>query len=75
MSDIPSIPYKIFWEERALKWVANPPRKDGEDVLQLINKIPGQTNVNLYNLGQANKALEDLRNGRIKGADLLVMDC
>ena len=74
MSDIPSFPYRLLWEERTVKSVANLTRKDGNEFFKLIDKIPVQTDVHSYRLEQANEALEDLRNGNIKGAAVLVMD-
>ncbi len=40
MSDIPSFPYHLLWEERILRSVANLTRKDGEEFFALISKIP-----------------------------------
>ena len=72
MSDIPSFPYAILWEERTLTSVANLTRQDGEDFLPLAAAIPIETEVHPYPLEQANEALEDLRNGRFTGAAVIV---
>ncbi len=74
MSDIPSFPYKLLWEERILRSVANLTRKDGEEFLSLAPKIPVKTIVKAYPLAQANEALDDLRMGRFQGAAVLVMN-
>jgi alcohol dehydrogenase, propanol-preferring len=74
MSDIPSFPYNILWEERSIHSVANLTRKDGEEFLTLAPKVPVKTEVTTYKLADANKALSDLRNGNIHGAAVLVMD-
>jgi propanol-preferring alcohol dehydrogenase len=74
MSDIPSFPYNILWEERKLSSVANLTRKDGKEFLKLAADVPVKTQVKLYKLKDANKAVEDLRNGNIHGAAVLVMD-
>ena len=72
MSDIPSFPYKILWEERVLRSVANLTRQDGEEFLALAPKIPIETQVSSFALTQANEALEALRTGKIEGAAVLV---
>ena len=73
MSDIPSFPYQILWEERKVCSVANLTRKDGLDFLELACKIPVKTQTQLFALKDANEALDALRNGRINGAAVLVM--
>lgn len=73
MSDIPGFPYHIFWEERTIRSVANLTRKDGEDFLKLAVRIPVKTEVQVYPLEAANKAISNLRNGKIHGAAVLVM--
>jgi propanol-preferring alcohol dehydrogenase len=72
MSDIPSFPYRILWEERELLSVANLTRQDGIDFLALVPKIGIVVKTTIYPLQQANKALEDLRAGRFDGAAVLV---
>lgn len=74
MSDIPSFPYKLLWEERIIRSVANLTRKDGEAFLKLAPSIPIKTTTQEYSLLQANEALDDLRNGRVHGAAVLIMD-
>lgn len=71
MSDIPSFPYSLMWEERVLRSVANLTRKDGDDFLQLAPKIPIKTSVTKYPLDRANEALDDLRQGRFHGAAVI----
>jgi alcohol dehydrogenase, propanol-preferring len=73
MSDIPSFPYQLLWGERVLRSVANLTRKDGEEFLELAQRIPVRTEVQAYPLEQANLALADLKAGRIKGAGVLVL--
>jgi propanol-preferring alcohol dehydrogenase len=72
MSDIPSFPYRLLWEERQLVSVANLTRKDGIDFLSLAPKIGIVTKTTRYPLVQANQALADLRAGRFEGAAVLV---
>jgi propanol-preferring alcohol dehydrogenase len=71
MSDIPAFPYQTLWEERSIKSVANLTRQDGLEFLQLAPHVPVRTEVQLYELQEANQALEDLRQGRIRGAAVL----
>ena len=72
MSDIPSFPYRILWEERQLLSVANLTREDGIEFLSLVPKMGIVVKTTTYPLQQANKALEDLRAGRFDGAAVLV---
>jgi propanol-preferring alcohol dehydrogenase len=72
MSDIPSFPYEILWEERSICSVANLTRRDGEEFLALAPKVPVRTEVETFPLEEANEALARLRAGRIQGAAVLV---
>jgi propanol-preferring alcohol dehydrogenase len=72
MSDIPSFPYRLLWEEHQLVSVANLTRQDGIDFLRLAPKIGIVTETTRYPLDQANRALADLRAGRFEGAAVLV---
>ena len=72
MSDIPSFPYRLLWEERQLVSVANLTRQDGIDFLRLAPEIRIVTSTTSYPLRQANQALADLRAGRFEGAAVLV---
>lgn len=74
MSDIPSFSYDLLWGEREIKSVANLTRKDGEEFFNIAPKVPVKTEVETFALEQANGALEKLRNGKINGAAVLVMD-
>jgi alcohol dehydrogenase, propanol-preferring len=72
MSDIPSFPYRILWEERVVRSVANLTRKDAQDFLALAPEVPVRTEVVPLPLSEANEALARLREGRLKGAAVLV---
>jgi propanol-preferring alcohol dehydrogenase len=71
MSDIPSFPYAILWEERRIVSVANLTRADAHEFLALAPKVGLRTEVKLYPLAEANAALNDLRSGRLQGAAVL----
>jgi len=72
MSDIPSFPYDILWEERVLRSVANLTRADAREFLRLAPTVPVKTRVVPMKLSQANEALERLRKGELTGAAVLI---
>lgn len=74
MSDIPSFPYALLWEERRLVSVANLTRQDGRDYLPRAVRAGVRPHVTTYPLSRANQALEDLRCGTFTGAGVLVPD-
>jgi propanol-preferring alcohol dehydrogenase len=74
MSDVPSFPYALLWEERVVRSVANLTRRDGEEFLGLAPRVPVRTAIRTFPLARANEALAALRDGRIEGAAVLVMD-
>ena len=71
MSDIPAFPYALLWEERVVRSVANLTRQDGEEFLSIAPQVPVRTEVQVYRLEDANRALDDLRAGRVRGAAVL----
>ena len=74
MSDIPSFPYDILWEERVLRSVANLTRRDGDEFLTLAPRVPVRTDVVPFPLEEANEALNRLRRGEIQGAAVIVVN-
>jgi alcohol dehydrogenase, propanol-preferring len=72
MSDIPSFPYRLLWEERVVCSVANLTRRDAEEFLALAPQAAVRAETVPYRLEQANEAIEDLRQGRLQGAAVLV---
>ena len=68
MSDIPSFPYRLLWEERSVLSVANLTRDDGHEFLALAPQAKVRTTTTPYALDKANEALDDLRHGRLEGA-------
>jgi len=72
MSDIPSFPYNILWQEREVVSVANLTRQDGLEFFPVAAQVGIHTETHAYPLEQANQALDDLRNGRFQGAAVLV---
>ncbi len=74
MSDIPSFPYAILWQERSICSVANLTRRDGAEFMALAPKVPVRTEIETFPLEEANEALNRLRAGKIRGAAVLVTD-
>ena len=73
MSDLPGFPYALIWGERRLQSVAHLTRADARAFLSRAPEIPIRTRIQTYPLEEANRALEDLRAGRVRGAAVLVM--
>lgn len=74
MSDIPSFPYRLLWEEREIRSVANLTREDGQEFLQVAPAVPVHTEVTAYPLEKVNEALAELRAGRLHGAAVILVD-
>jgi alcohol dehydrogenase, propanol-preferring len=72
MSDIPSFPYALLWGERTVCSVANLTRADARAFLRIAAEVPVRTSPVAYPLAEANRALDDLRSGRLQGAAVLV---
>ena len=73
MSDVPSFPYRLLWEERTVRSIANLTREDGALFMKAANRIPIETVVTPFPLGRANEALDALREGEIEGAAMLAI--
>jgi alcohol dehydrogenase, propanol-preferring len=72
MSPIPGFPYEILWGERVVRSVANLTRADGEAFFRIAAEVPLQVAVEPLPLSQANEGLARLREGRLRGAAVLV---
>lgn len=72
MSDIPAFPYRLLWEERIIRSVANLTRRDAEEFLALAPNAGVKTAIETFPLAQANNALARLRGGELRGAAVLV---
>jgi alcohol dehydrogenase, propanol-preferring len=71
MSDIPPMPYRLLWGERVLRSVANLTREDGERFFALAESARVETSIEVMQLAEANRALERLRRGEVRGALVL----
>jgi propanol-preferring alcohol dehydrogenase len=73
MSDIPSFPYDLLWEERLVRSVANLTRDDAEEFMAVAQEVPLRTEVEVFPLAAANEALARLRSGAVNGAVALAV--
>jgi propanol-preferring alcohol dehydrogenase len=71
MSDIPSFPYRLLWEERQLLSVANLTRNDGVEFFNVAPRAGIKVETTTFPLSEANDALDRLRSGRLVGAAVL----
>jgi propanol-preferring alcohol dehydrogenase len=72
MTDVPAFPYRLLWQERIVRSVANLTREDARDFLAVAAGMPIEIRAIRYDLLDANRALADLRGGRVNGAAVLV---
>lgn len=72
MSDIPSFSYDLLWGERVLRSVANLTRADAVEYLSIVAGSEIEPHTQIYNLEDANRAIEEFREGKIVGAAVLV---
>jgi alcohol dehydrogenase, propanol-preferring len=72
MSEIPAFSYDLLWEERRICSVANLTREDGAAFMRLAGELKLEIQVTRYPMKDANRALSDLREGRLTGAAVLV---
>jgi propanol-preferring alcohol dehydrogenase len=72
MTDVPAFPYRLLWEERSIRSVANLTRRDGHEMLALAPTVGLHPTVHHYSMWDANVALEDLRAGRFEGTAVLI---
>lgn len=71
MTPIPEMDYSLIYGERLLRSAANSTRRDARELLELAAKVPVRTEVTLYRLEEANRALADMKHSRIEGAGVL----
>ena len=71
MTDIPSFPYELLWEERGIRSVANLTRQDGEEFLALVPRVPVRAETEVFALEDANDAIARVRRGEVRGSAVL----
>ena len=74
MSDIPSFPYSLLWEERSIRSVANLTRDDGAEFMRVAAEVRLEVETEVLPLAEAGRALERLRAGLVRGTAVLVPD-
>jgi len=74
MSDIPSFPYSILWEERVIRSVANLTRRDGEELLAIAPKVPVRVTTEVHPLEEVNAVLDRIRDGSLEGSGVVRLD-
>ncbi|MGZ3808885.1 MAG: alcohol dehydrogenase, partial [Bacteriovorax sp.] len=73
MSDVPTFPYSLLWGERSVRSIANLTRKDGEEFFKLASAFRIKMEIERFSLGDANSALDCLRNGQVRGAAVIMI--
>lgn len=71
MTQIPALDYDLLYHERVIRSVANSTREDCRDFLRLAAEIPMQTQIQIYSLSDANRALADLKQSKLEAAAVL----
>ena len=71
MSQIPALDYELLYHEKVIRSVANATRQDGREFLQLAGEVPLRTEIELFDLVDANQALQKLKKSEIRGAGVL----
>jgi propanol-preferring alcohol dehydrogenase len=77
MSDIPSFPYSILWEERVMRSVANLTRRDGEELLAIAPQVPVKVTTEVRPLEEVNEVIDRIRDGSLEGSGVVevIADC
>jgi alcohol dehydrogenase, propanol-preferring len=71
MTPIPEMDYSLIYNERIVRSAANSTRQDARELLELAAEVPVRTEVTIYPLEEANRALADMKHSRIEGAGVL----
>jgi propanol-preferring alcohol dehydrogenase len=71
MSAIPQMEYSLLYQERIVRSVANSTRQDCREFLDVAAAAQLKTEVQIFELEQANRALQDLKHSRIQAAGVL----
>ncbi len=71
MSPIPQMNYSLLYQERQIRTVANSTRQDVREFLELAAEVPVRTEVQVFDLEEANSALQALKKSEIKAAAVL----
>ena len=74
MTDIPSMSYQLIYGERTVRTVANATFQDGIEFLKIAAQISLKVSVKVYPLADSNLALRDLKNSKIIGEGVLLIN-
>jgi propanol-preferring alcohol dehydrogenase len=73
MTPVEKLDYNLLWLEREIKSVANVTSTDIREFLTEASKAHVKPDITTYSLKDANKALQDLKQGKIKGSAVLYL--
>jgi len=73
MTPIPELKYELLYHERIVRSVTNATRDDARQFMQIAAQIPVRTEVETFPLAEANRALVALKQGKIRGAGVLMV--
>jgi alcohol dehydrogenase, propanol-preferring len=73
LDHMPEFDYALLWRERSIRSVANFTRADAREFLALAAEIPVRAQIEVFELAQANRALEALAAGGIAGSAVLAV--
>ena len=65
---------KHLWLEKEIKSVANVTTKDVREFIRIAAEIPFKPEVDVYPFTNANQAIMNIKNRKIKGAKVLVFE-
>lgn len=71
MSDIPTLPYELLYQEKIVRSVANSTHRDVREFLDLAADIPIHASVQMFSLEQANEALLAIKHSKTEAAAVL----
>ncbi|HYX67569.1 MAG TPA: zinc-dependent alcohol dehydrogenase family protein [Terriglobales bacterium] len=71
MSPIPQLDYASLYQERVVRSVANATREDARQFLELAAAVPVRTEVQMFDLEQANAALAAMKASKVAAAGVL----
>ncbi|MCX7839152.1 MAG: zinc-dependent alcohol dehydrogenase family protein [Anaerolineae bacterium] len=73
-SPIPQLDYPLLYHERVVTSVANSTRQDAEELLRIAAAIPVKTEIEIFPLREANRALQLLKASQIRGSAVLTIE-
>jgi propanol-preferring alcohol dehydrogenase len=68
---IPELPYDLIYKERCIQSVANSTRKDVQELIELSRRLHFKTQIEVFPLEEANRALLLLKESKIRASAVL----